>query len=307
MKINFAFSPNPNCSGMAAMFLTSVFAMLLSGCAHIGSSDATARHLADALTFHAGFDGSTDAAFARGDRRLYSAPNMKHPRVGQPGLPASGVVSIASGQGRFGDALRFHQKASEMVFYQALDNMAYRSNQWSGSVSLWLRVNPAAELAPGFCDPIQITPRDWNDAAFFVEFEKKTNSIPFRLGAYADFKVWNPQNRDWGKIPMEEKPLVHIENPPFDGQRWTHVVFTFENFNTGRPDGVAKLYLDGKLSGHVSPRVQTFTWDPSKTLIMLGLSYAGLYDELAIFDRALTAAEIAALHGLKDGVRSLHR
>jgi concanavalin A-like lectin/glucanase superfamily protein len=170
-----------------------------------------------------------------------------------------------------------------------------------------LRVDPAAELAPGFCDPIQITPREWNDGAFFVEFEKRTNSIPFRLGAYADFKVWNPQNRDWNAIPFAEKPLVAVEQPPFSGDRWTHVVFTFDRFNTGKPDGVAKLYLNGELRGALSPREQTFTWDPSKTLVMPGLNYVGLFDELAIFNRALSDTEIQQLYQLEGGVRLLVR
>jgi hypothetical protein len=38
---------------------------------------------------------------------------------------------------------------------------------------------------------------------------------------------------------------------------------------------------------------------------MLGLSYIGLWDELAIFNRALTAQEVGQLHRLKNGVRDL--
>ncbi|MBM3833700.1 MAG: LamG domain-containing protein [Verrucomicrobia bacterium] len=261
--------------------------------------------LQKALTFYASFDGTTNADFALGDPQIYTAGSMKHPRTGQPGLPASGVVTHVPGQGRFGSAMRFHKKASEMVFFKAEKNVAYQTNNWSGTVSLWLRLNPQMELAPGYCDPIQITPREWNDAAFFVEFEKKTNSIPFRLGAYADFKVWNPQNRDWNAIPFSEKPLLAVEKPPFGGDRWTHVVFTFENFNTGRKDGVARLYLNAEPQGALTDRVQTFTWDTSKALVMLGLSYVGLYDELAIFNRALTASEVKALHQLTEVHRLL--
>ena len=189
-----------------------------------------------------------------------------------------------------------------MVFFSADRNVAYRDRDWSGTVSFWLKVSPSDDLEPGYCDPIQITPRDWNDAAFFVEFEKKKDSIPFRLGAYADFKVWNPRNRDWNTIPAEEKPLLTIERPPFTGERWTHVAFTFSNFNTGRPDGVATLYLNGERQGEVSSRQQTFTWDPSKALVMLGLSYVGFWDELAIFNRALTPSEIGLLHRLDRGL-----
>ena len=45
--------------------------------------------------------------------------------------------------------------------------------------------------------------------------------------------------------------------------------------------------------------MQTFTWDPAKTSIMLGLSYIGLWDELSIFDRALSAEEVAALNKMR--------
>ena len=127
--------------------------------------------------------------------------------------------------------------------------MPYAASDWSGTVSFWLRVDPRSELEPGFCDPVQITPRAWNDAAFFVEFEKRPESIPFRLGVYANLDVWNPTKRKFEEIPASERPLVTVTDPPFAGNKWTHVVFTFERFNTGKPDGVARLYLDGEPRG----------------------------------------------------------
>ena len=162
-----------------------------------------------------------------------------------------------------------------------------------------------AELEPGFCDPIQVTPRAWNDACFFVEFEKRTNDIPFRLGVYPDFKVWNPNNKKWADVTAAEKPLSAAPTTPFARGKWTHVVFTWENFNTGRDDGVAKLYLDGTLAATIGPRRQTFTWDENKNVVALGLSYIGLWDELAAFNRALTATEVRELHSLKNGIRDL--
>jgi hypothetical protein len=38
---------------------------------------------------------------------------------------------------------------------------------------------------------------------------------------------------------------------------------------------------------------------------MLGVSYVGLMDDLALFDRALTPAEISHLFTLKDGLSTL--
>lgn len=185
--------------------------------------------------------------------------------------------------------------------------MPYRPNDWGGTVSVWLSVDPATDLEPGFCDPVQITSRAWNDGAFFVEFEKRPESIPFRLGVYADLAVWNPGNRRFDDIPQHERPLVTVDEPPFGRGRWTHVVFTFDRFNTARPDGVVRLYLDGKLRGALSPRQQTFTWDPEASAIALGLGYVGLLDELSTFNRALTDAEVRSLHELESGVTGLAR
>lgn len=266
---------------------------------------SSGEHLRRALTFHASFDRGPEADFALGDRVLYSAPAMVKRDGIKAGLPGNGDVSIVNGEGRFGAGLRFHRKSAGMIFYEAARNVAYRTNGWDGTVSFWLSLTPDEDLEPGYTDPIQITPRAWNDAAFFVEFTKDEKPREFRLGAYADFKVWNPANRDWGKIPFEEKPLVKVERPPFRRDQWTHVVFTFRNYNTGRNDGVTALYLNGRRQGSLGARRQTFTWDPGKTMVMLGLSYIGRFDELALFNRALTDEEVAAVHQLPDGIRSL--
>jgi hypothetical protein len=270
-----------------------------------GTPGAQPQALRQALTFHASFDGKVDAAHAAGDPRLYWAPSFKQRAEATAGLPDGAHVKPVPGAGRFGDALQFTAKAPPIVFFRGAGNMPYGKDDWNGTVSFWLSTDPEGALAPGFCDPVQITPRSWNDAAFFVEFEKRPESIPFRLGVYADLAVWNPDKRRIADIPTAERPLVPVDKPPFTRGRWTHVVFTFERFNTGNPDGVARLYLDGALAGTLSPRRQTFTWNPEETLIALGLNYIGLLDELSIFNRALTEEEIRALHALPRGVASV--
>jgi hypothetical protein len=86
---------------------------------------------------------------------------------------------------------------------------------------------------------------------------------------------------------------------PLPKGKWTHIVFTFENFNTEKPNGVSILYLDGQRQGQLSPRVQIFTWNPAKTSIMLGLSYIGFWDELSVFKRALAPDEVRTLNALR--------
>jgi len=261
-----------------------------------GAGAAWPATLGEALTFRASFDHGADADTALGDPKLYWASSMSKRQEAQAGLPPTGEILLEK-QGERG-ALVFTKKKSPIVFFQAAKNVAYAPSDWSGTVSFWLKVDPGTQLEAGFCDPIQITPRAWNDAAFFVEFEKKKDSIPFRLGVYPDVKVWNPNNRDWNSIPLAEKPLFAVEKPPFAGSKWIHVLFTFERFNNQKPDGSARLYLEGKEAGALIPREQTFRWDLDHTAIMLGLSYIGAFDELSIYNRALTAGEIAQVHDL---------
>lgn len=282
-------------------------ALALCGLGVGNSAPAAGSSLREALTFHASFDHGPDADFGLGDRRLFNAPSMNQPRTGTPGLPTNGVVSIAQGEGKVGHALRFHRKAREMVFFQSEKNFTHAKSNWSGTVSFWLRLSPDADLEPGYCDPIQITPREWNDASFWVDFSKDERPRLFRLGTFADRAVWDPARRDYDSMPLGEKPLVTVTRPPFTRERWTHVLFTFANFNTGKKDGVSALYLDGKLQGTVTGREQTLSWEPSKALAMLGLNYTGLFDELAFFNRALTAAEVERLHALPGGVAALRQ
>ena len=259
--------------------------------------------LAQALVFHAPFDGGVDARHAAGDAKLYWSPTWARRQEAQPGLPPTDTTQ-APGAGRFGDALRFTRRGAPVVFYQGGANTPYASSNWNGAVSFWLSTDPA-ELSTGFCDPLQITPRAWNNGAFFVEFEKSPDRAPFRLGVYADLNVWNPTKREFKEIPPAERPLVTVETPPFARGKWTHIVFTWESFNTGRADGVARLYLDGEPRGALTGRQQTFTWDPAETKIAMGLGYIGLFDELAVFNRSLSDAEIAALYTLERGIATL--
>lgn len=263
--------------------------------------------LQKALTFHASFDGQPDADFARGDRRIYTAPAFANRKDAKAGLHRKDV-EIAKGKGKFGDALRFGKNDKAVILFQGAKNMPYRDKDWSGTVSFWLSLDPDKDLEPGYCDPIQITDKKWDDSAFFVDFTKDDKPRHFRLGAYADFKLWNPKSRKFDDIPKAERPLSEeIVKPPFARDRWTHVAFTFRDFNTGKPDAVATLYLDGKPAGTIKDRVQTFTWDPERAVIMLGLSYIGLLDDLAIFDRALSDEEVAAIHKLDGGIKALKK
>ena len=271
------------------------------------AQDETGKALSKSLSLHASFDSGPEADFARGDRSIWQAPTIEKRDAATKGLPSGDEVKLVSNAGRFGGAAKFSKSKGPIIFFKADKNFGNPAPNWSGTVSFWLKTDMANELAEGFCDPVQITSKQWDDASFFVEFEKRATGIPFRLGVYADKPVWNPTNRKFEDIPAAERPLVAVAKPPFAADKWTHVAFTFERFNTGKQDGLAKLYLNGEKQGELANRTQTYTWDPSKSAVMLGLSYIGLMDDFGLFDRALTQEEIAYIGGLKSGLSDISK
>ena len=269
------------------------------------AQDNSGASLGKALSFYASFDNGPDADFARGEREIWQAASMNKREEATKGLPAGGEVKLDLKAGRFGGAIRFGKSKGPMVFFKAEKNFTMPAPNWSGTVSFWLKTDFTTELVDGFCDPVQITSKQWDDASMFVEFEKREAGIPFRLGVYADKSVWNPTGRNFADIPPNERPLFAVEKSPFSLGNWTHVAFAFENFNTGKPDGLATLYLDGKKMGEIVARTQTFTWEPTGAAVMLGLNYVGMMDDLALFDRALTQDEVSHLFALRTGVGEL--
>ena len=137
-----------------------------------------------ALTFYVSFDKGTDADIAKGDNQLFTLVD-KQPKEGNH---TGGVTQLAKGKGLNGDALLFTKRNAKWLFYDGAKNFSFNEKNWSGTVSFWLKVDPIKGLDPGYVDPIQITPNTWNDASFFVDFNKDGNPRSFRLGAFADKK-----------------------------------------------------------------------------------------------------------------------
>ena len=258
---------------------------------------------AESLTFHASFDNGPEADFASGDPAIYSAPSFNETDQAKPGISVPDV-EIVAGAGRFGDALRFSKKNTQALFYKAKDNVAYSGTNDGGTVSFWLSLDPVVDLEPGYCDPIQVTDAAYNDAAVWVDFTDK-NPRKFRLGVFGDLAVWNPEKLAPDKNPDFEKRLVAVDEPPFRAGQWNHVLVTYSGLNSAS-GGTAKLYLDGELQGTAKGISEPFTWNADKAALRLGVNYVGLFDDLAVFDRALTGDEVTALHQLADGVASLH-
>lgn len=261
------------------------------------AQDVDARspgQLRDHLVFLSSFDQSTTAEVAAGDGRLFTAEARRNPGEAKPGLHDPDVA-IAPGQGLIGDALEFKKKDRRIIFYKAEDNVAYDPKAWSGSVSFWMQLDPAKDLEPGYCDPIQITDVGYNDAAIWVDFTKD-NPRDFRLGVIGDLKAWNPNDVPPDNNPEFERRLITVTTPPFARDKWTHVLINFSGLNTAQ--GKSQLYLNGQAKGTLEVK-DPFTWDEGKARILLGLNYIGLLDELAIFNRPLTEEEVRELYQSK--------
>jgi len=238
------------------------------------------------LLFRATFDGSTSAKTAAGDKSIYSAANYKEP--GKPGLEGSGVEH-AKGAGRKGDALKFPTKNTKAVYFKAASNF----NAKEGAVSFWLKLDPDQDLAPGFCDPIQITDKAYNNSAIWVDFTKDDKPRHFRLGVFGALKAWNPTNAESDKNPDFNNRLVVVKKTPFSRDKWTNIAITYSGLGT--PTGSATLYLNGESQGANNTIKEIFDWDMTNTAIRLGVNYVGLMDDVATFRRPLTAAEIKEL------------
>ena len=249
----------------------------------------SAAHWKEEAVFRANFDGSADAVLSLGDPRIYSAPDYSKADQAQPGLPSTSV-ELAPDEGIQGGALRFVKPNKVAVFYKGLGNVPFEPKNWTGTLSLWLRLDPQLDLEKDYCDPIQLTDKAYNDSAIWVDFTKDGNPKPFRLGIFGSLKEWNPNNKNPESDPTFDNRLVAIPKPEFSRERWTHIAIVFQGLGSGSGD--AHFYMNGTLRGKTEQIKEAFSWDMGRGSIRLAFNYAGYMDEIALFKRALTNREV---------------
>ncbi len=260
--------------------------------------------ITESITFFTSFDQGFDADYAEGDVNLYMAASWSDRNNRSTFNGQSDHLTIAENEGRYRHALRIENGYTPVYFYHGHHNMPYQDDHWSGSVSFWLKLDPNEDLAEGYSDPVQITTRNWNDGALYVDF---TNEDPrrFRCAFFPDREVWDPQKRDWEDVPADEWPMVVASGLPFSRDEWTFIAFSFRNFNTGKQDAVVDCYINGEYIGSLTNIEQTITWNPEEIAIWLGYNYRGLFDELTIFNRNLSDEEIRYIYNLDTGISSI--
>lgn len=282
------------------IILAGGFLLQLFSCQPNSSSE-----LKNALTFYASFDKGTTADFSLGDANMYTANssyanskrNLEEIQIGMHNADHR----IAKEMGLFGDAFEFGEKSNKVIFYKSKDNITYRPQNWSGTVSFWLSVDPKTDL-DGYTDPIQITDASYNDASIWVDFTDK-DPRDFRLGVIGDKNDWTLDTLNSPFLVEFEKRLVRVNTPLFTRSTWTHVLITYDGLGT--VNSSANLYLNGEKIGTISGIDDPFTWDLEKSNIFLGLNFTGLMDELSIFNKPLTDKQAKELYKLKGGIKSI--
>jgi hypothetical protein len=250
------------------------------------------KNLRESLTLYASFDQET-ADFALGEKALFSAASRRSiDSTTQQGL-AAGVHELEAGSGKWGNSLRFIKRDDAVLFFKSAQNINHAPENWSGTISFWLKVSPETDLAPGFTDPIQITDTRYDDASIWVDFTRESPRV-FRLGILGDRSSWHQDTVRTSARAEYERRLIPVASPPFDNSKWTHVVIRYQELGT--PKAAYELFLDGASKGVREGIDDPFNWEPGKSNIYLGLGFVGRLDELAIFNRPLSNEEILQLN-----------
>jgi hypothetical protein len=244
-----------------------VLSCVLWGCGSSGEArfpdQAELDRLAGAMTFYASFEDGMDAAQARDDRRIYSAPSYDELADRGPWYWGQNV-STAYDAGAAGHALLFNGELTQALFYSADGNVPWSAG---GSISFWIKPGEYAGT------PITIVPADAGGSAISVAL--RSSEVTVMSGGQV--------------IPADVGAVA--------GESWLHVVVSLEF------DGGTTLFVDGAergtgAIGALSAKLST---------IRLGVGYVGLIDELAVFERVLTADEVRFLHETPDLPASLMR
>lgn len=282
-----------------ALFVIPVLAVMAVCAADAGDKSApaegaTKRALKKAMTFHASFDESLEADFARGGRKLgtrFNHATEKDKYVLEKGFDAK-VFRIARGKGIHGGALEAIDvlPRNGRIFYPGKANLAFRKGGWGGAVSVWVNTDPDKLLKTKFCDPVQITQKGALNGGIWFDFND-ARPRHLRHGAFPALKA----NEKAMSEDDADAPMVRVPKPGFKVGQWHHIVLSWKNFDTGKNDAVSGMYIDSKLIGEVKDRAISMEWDVARTGIYVAVNYIGLLDELSIFDRPLTSAEVMAL------------
>ena len=251
--------------------------------------------LLKAVTLYASFDEAIRADFGGGI--LAPSTRFNHETdsgryVVTPGVDEK-YFRIAAGKGVHGGVLEPTDllPRNGRIFFPAKGNISFQPGGWGGAASFWLNTDPNRLLKTRFCDPVQITEKGANNGGLWFDFN---DAMPrdARMGVFSAV----PDGGQPIKESDPQAPLVKVPRVGFESGQWHHIALNWRNFDSNRADAEASLYIDGNRSGGVQGQAIAMNWNLDKAGIYVAVNYFGLFDELAIFSRTLTATEIELLH-----------
>jgi hypothetical protein len=250
--------------------------------------------LLKAVTFYASFEESLLPDVGVGPiTTRFGDPNDPKKFTFEPGFNKS-IYKIAKGKGVAGSNCL---EATDVLpnrgrfFYPVKGNLAYKKAGWGGACSMWINMDPQA-LKLQFCDPVQITQKGATNGGIWFDFnDAKPRDL--RMGVFPAV----PDGKTGAKESDADAPMVRVPKVAFKADVWHHIVLSWANFDTGKKNAVATLYIDGKKMGDVKDRAIAMDWDIEKAGIYTAVGYTGRLDEMTCFNRALTADEVTLLYG----------
>jgi formylglycine-generating enzyme required for sulfatase activity len=259
------------------------------------AADVDEAALRKAVTLYASFDEALKADYGGGDLSFWTRSTEdadKKKYTYEKGFDAK-AFHVARDKGVAGGCLQATDLPPKngRIYFPAKGNIAFKKGGWGGSLSVWINTDPNTLLKTKFCDPIQMTQKGANNGGIWFDFND-AKPRDMRMGAFPVI----PEGGTGIKEEDPKAPMVRVKDVGFKSGDWHHIVLTWDHFDSGKKDALATLYVDAKKIGDVSDYAIAMDWELDKAGIYVAVNYIGLLDELALFNRPLSADEVAALH-----------
>ena len=258
------------------------------------AADQSAR-LRSAITFYASFDQSTTGDFGQGDLSVwtrYDHPIERGKTTSERGADP-GYVQVARQAAAGGGSLQFLDviPRNGFLFFRAGDKLSVKQDGWGGAASVWIKTDPERMLKTPHCDPLQIVHKRYFDGAIWCDFDSDSPR-DLRLGMFPSL---GPGSHAAPTVPESQQPIARAKDPPFGPDRWHHLALVWDRVDDPKQNAVAELYLDGSRIANLDKSPVRMQWNKDEVRFYIGAALVGYLDEAALFNRALSAAEVQTL------------